>query len=126
MTLYDEWQTLAAELLAYGPETFGQSSPGQPVEILTRAETPGASAIDEPSVVWTGRQVQAISRGYDERRDGPTFAGSDIVVIMAAVGETKPTISDRVTVAGEAYAILAVEPVPHGETTAIYRIGARR
>lgn len=127
MTFYTEMQALATELLTVGDQTFGQSTPTQPINILVRTDTPGATAIDEPSVVWTPTQVKAVTRGVSERRDGPALlAKADKVVLIEADGTIAPRDEDKVEIGGIEFSIVSVEPTPNGETPAIFKLYVKR
>ena len=123
MAFYQEMQELASELLTADADNFGQSTATHPINILVRSDTPGATAIDEPTVTWTPTQVPAFTRGVSERRDGPElFAKADKVALIAAAGVTPPRLEDKIEIDGVEFSIIHVEPIPNGEIVAAYRV----
>lgn len=126
-TIYEDMQALASELLTADDENFGQSTATHIINILTRTDAPGATALDEPIVTWTPEQVKAISRGVSARRDGEAlFAKADKVVLIEADGVTAPGLQDRIEINGAEFSIVDVEPVPNGETVSVYRVFVKR
>lgn len=126
-TIYAEAAALATELLTADDDNFGQSTATHIINIMVRSDVAGATDLDPPTVTWTSTQVKAITRGVSEKRDGAEiFAKADKVVLIEATGVTIPRNEDKIEINGIEYAIVSVEPIPNGETPAVYRVFVKR
>lgn len=125
--IYGEMLALADEMLTADNENFGQSTTTSPLIIWSRADTPGATAIDEPATTWIPINVKGISRGVSERRDGASLlTKADKIAIIGTVGVAQPGIDDQIEISAYRYSIVDVEPIPNGDTPAVYKILAKR
>lgn len=126
-SIYGEALALADELLTADTDNFGQSTTTSPIRIWSRSDVEGATEIDEPATSWIPIDVKGISRGVSEKRDGAALlAKADRIVLIGTVGIAQPGIDDQIEIGAIRYSIADVEPVPNGDTPAIYRVLVKR
>lgn len=126
-TIVSDFQELAAELLTNDLDNFGQSSSASPISVKVRTDTPGATAIDEPSISYTTTQVKAVSRDIDPRKDRADLIDeASKIVIISASGVTRPKLQDLILIGTADYKIVDVEDIPNGEAQAVYKVYLRR
>lgn len=127
-TFYEEMQELAGELLTADDNNFGQSKPGNVINILYRTETStGATDLDEDELTFPATQVKAASRGVDERRDGETLAvEAEKVFTIYAKDVIKPSIDDKIEEDGTQFAIIKVVESSNDGTIAVYMVYVKR
>lgn len=125
--IYADLLAMADEMLTADVDNFGQSTTTSPIRIHSRADTAGATDLDEPTTQWIPIDVKGISRGLNEKRDGASLlAKADKMVIIGTVNTAQPGIDDQMEIGGVRYSIVEVEPVPNGDTPAIYKILVKR
>lgn len=117
MTIYDELQAEASELLA----EFGQGS----VVLSRTTTTPDPSAPWEPGTPSTTTYpLDAVVSGVASKYvDGTLIKASDLMITAAVHAEVTPQMGDAVSIdGGVAKAIKRIEPMPAAGTPAAFMI----
>ncbi len=118
MTIYDELQTIGAEVL----KEFKQGT------VTLVQVTPGAGPADDPGApTETSYTLDAVVRGvsYKYVRDGFAVA-TDLELSVAVIAGLTPTFKDFIVIDGERYKIIQDVSAPSAGTRAVWKFLVRK
>lgn len=124
MTIYEDFQTLAGQLLD-DPSVggFGQGT----IVLVQRAVS---QEVDEPWNVESESEtivpLKAVATGVpDALIDGDTIRRGDLMITSAVVLNVAPKATDSLRIDGVRYEIVRFMPVPPAGTTVVWKFVAR-
>lgn len=116
MTLYDDFQTTARDLLT----EFKQG-----VAVLV-VRTPSGGTPSAPTFTETEVPLTATSSGVPVYMvNGTSILATDLLVLAAVVAGTTPKVGDVIKMDGKRYAIVRYLPIPPKGTTVVWRFVVR-